>query len=193
MTTGTGTYMGLAVPLNGESEITQTTAATDLLTLTGVASATGNLLTIQTSSKAPATDGLRYLAYGRLRLIRTDAAEQHTFINTLDVKMDLNYAAGAAQIFAATLILDTVGGSSSGGREAVLQLQYYGGTHVTNGMAYSFIDFYDAATTDVGSLFTIRGSTNLFVTATNTTPDHGLIIYVDNVKYFIMLCDASAS
>ena len=34
MAAGTSTYDGLAVPLNGESEIEQVTAANDVLTLT---------------------------------------------------------------------------------------------------------------------------------------------------------------
>ncbi len=50
MTEGTGTFMGLAVPLFGESEIQQQTAATDLLTLTGAASMSGDFLVLQNST-----------------------------------------------------------------------------------------------------------------------------------------------
>jgi hypothetical protein len=47
MAEGTTTYDGLAVPLSGESEITQTTAATDILTITGTTSQTGDFLVCQ--------------------------------------------------------------------------------------------------------------------------------------------------
>ena len=47
MAEGTRTFMGLAVPLSGESEIKQVTAATDILTLTGITSQTGDFLVCQ--------------------------------------------------------------------------------------------------------------------------------------------------
>ena len=47
MAEGTSTYDGLAVPLSGESEITQTTVGNDILTLTGAASQTGDFLVCQ--------------------------------------------------------------------------------------------------------------------------------------------------
>ena len=50
MTAGDKTYVGLAVPLNGESEIKQITAATDILTITGAASQTGKFLVCRNSS-----------------------------------------------------------------------------------------------------------------------------------------------
>jgi hypothetical protein len=50
MAEGTKTFMGLAVPLNGECEITQITAATDILTLTGNGSMSGDFIVAQTSA-----------------------------------------------------------------------------------------------------------------------------------------------
>lgn len=47
MAEGTSTYDGLAVPLSGESEITQTTLGNDILTLTGTTSQTGDFLVCQ--------------------------------------------------------------------------------------------------------------------------------------------------
>lgn len=44
MTVGTSTYMGLALPLRGEAEIVQTTLGTDILTITGAASQSGDFL-----------------------------------------------------------------------------------------------------------------------------------------------------
>jgi hypothetical protein len=50
MAEGNSTFMGLAMPLNGESEITQTTIGNDIVTITGVASQTGDFLVCQNSS-----------------------------------------------------------------------------------------------------------------------------------------------
>jgi hypothetical protein len=50
MPEGTTTYDGLAVPLSGESEIVATTAANDILTLTGATSHTGDFLVCQNST-----------------------------------------------------------------------------------------------------------------------------------------------
>ena len=50
MTTGKGTYNGLAVPINGESEIVQQTAATDILTLTGASGQSGDFLVCRSSA-----------------------------------------------------------------------------------------------------------------------------------------------
>jgi hypothetical protein len=52
MAEGNETYDGLAVPLFGESEITQQTVATDILTLTGGTSQTGDFLVLQNSTGA---------------------------------------------------------------------------------------------------------------------------------------------
>ncbi|GAG08143.1 unnamed protein product, partial [marine sediment metagenome] len=50
MAEGTQSYMGLAVPLLGESEIVAQTAATDILTITGAGSHTGDFLVCQNSA-----------------------------------------------------------------------------------------------------------------------------------------------
>ena len=52
MAEGTKTYEGLSVPLYGESEIQQQTAATDILTFTGAASQTGDFIVAQNSTGA---------------------------------------------------------------------------------------------------------------------------------------------
>jgi len=44
MTKGNSTYEGLALPTHGESEITQTTAATDIFTITGATSQSGDFI-----------------------------------------------------------------------------------------------------------------------------------------------------
>ena len=50
MATGTSTWKGLAVPLNGESNIEQITAADDILTITGASSQTGDFIVFENSS-----------------------------------------------------------------------------------------------------------------------------------------------
>ena len=52
MAEGTSTFMGLAPALLGESEIIQQTAATDIVTITGAASQTGDFIVCQNSSGA---------------------------------------------------------------------------------------------------------------------------------------------
>lgn len=52
MAVGTRTYEGMAVPLKGESKITQETAATDILTIEGAASQAGDFLVCRTSAAA---------------------------------------------------------------------------------------------------------------------------------------------
>ena len=49
MAEGNENYKGLAVPLYGESEIVQQTAATDILTLTATSGASGDFLVAQTA------------------------------------------------------------------------------------------------------------------------------------------------
>lgn len=50
MTVGTKSFMGLAVPLYGESQIAQQTAATDILTITGAGSQSGDFIVCRNSS-----------------------------------------------------------------------------------------------------------------------------------------------
>jgi len=50
MTVGNHTWAGGGVPLRGESEIEQLTLATDILTITGIASQTGDFLVCRNSS-----------------------------------------------------------------------------------------------------------------------------------------------
>lgn len=50
MATGTKGFKGLAVPLNGESQINQITAADDILTITGASGQTGDFIVCENSS-----------------------------------------------------------------------------------------------------------------------------------------------
>ena len=50
MATGTNVFMGKAVPISGESQITALTAANDILTLTGATSHSGDFFVCENSS-----------------------------------------------------------------------------------------------------------------------------------------------
>lgn len=52
MATGSTTFMGLGMPLSGEAQMTATTAANDVLTLTGASGQTGDFLVCESSADA---------------------------------------------------------------------------------------------------------------------------------------------
>lgn len=68
MAEGNSSYKGLAVPLAGESEIKQITAATDIVTLTAITAATGDFLVCQTAGggEVAVIDANGYLTAQRL-------------------------------------------------------------------------------------------------------------------------------
>lgn len=70
MTVGNNTTREDGVPLNGQSEIKQITAATDLLTLTGAASQSGDFLVCRNSSGTEKAyiDKNGYITAARLNL-----------------------------------------------------------------------------------------------------------------------------
>lgn len=200
MPSGTSTYDGLAVGLYGEHELTQVTSSNDFFTLTGASTTgTGTLLTIQSSDGTPAVNGLRVYDYGRTRIIRTDAVNHgSTFNNALDVKYDIDYAMGAQQVYAASFILDISGGSNSGGRISVLQLQSYGNSSCTGETAVaSWMLFTDLGgdTAEMGVFAHIQGVAaddgGCFVTISDPACSRGLVLYVDNVRYYIQVASAS--
>ena len=71
MTVGTSTYKGIGVPLNGEVEMKQDTAATDFVTLTGDSSISGDLLVM----RAGATEVAWFDSAGKLHATGIDAIE----------------------------------------------------------------------------------------------------------------------
>jgi len=200
MTTGTSTWNGLGMGLFGEYELTQIQSAVDCLTITGASTTgTGTLFTVQNSDAAPATNGFRIYDYGRTRLIRTDAvAHGGAYKNALDVKYDLDYAAGAVQVYAATFILDVSGGSATSGRQAVVAMQSYGNAQMHSGPESSWFylnDVASAETSEVGSFINFGGGTiaaaNMLRPISNPDSTHGLVMYWDNTLYFIMVSDGS--
>lgn len=183
MPEGTRSYKGLAVPLYGESEIQQETAATDILTITGASGMSGDFLVLQDSS---GTEVVQIRSDGRLRLNTTSSSQ-----NTLDVYFTQNVNM-SAQSYAATFKFDQAGFAMDGGRAATLNLWF---DYNSGGADVSFINF-DSLGTDVPTLFTILNATvdsSLFVNTAAAAADHGLRIYVDNVVYYIMLSNTTAA
>jgi len=200
MTTGTSSWKGLGMGLQGEHEITQLDSSIDMLTLSGAStSGTGLLFVIQNSAKTPAVNGLRVYDYGRTRIIRTDdATHGSTYNNALDVKYDINYAMGGQQVYAATFILDIADGSAAGGRQSVIQLQSYGNSTSHSGMISSWIvctDLSAAETSETGTFVHFQGQTigsgNMMEGLSSPGVTHGLVMYWDNTKYWIMVTNVS--
>lgn len=200
MATGTSTFMGLGMGLQGEYELTQQVDATDCFTITGAStSGAGTLFTIQSSDKAPGTNGLRVWDYGRTRIFRTDATSHGgAYKNALDVKYDIDYAMGAVQAYAATFILDIADGSVGSGRSAVLALQSYGNTTTHVGVESSWFYLNDLGateTTEMGSFINFGGqtisSTNMLQGLSSPSASHGLVIYWENTKYWILVSSVS--
>ena len=209
MTEGVMTYDGLAAPLFGEYEQKQQTVATDMITLTGGTSQTGDFLVCQdvdgTERVWINADGC---IYTRGASVTDDAYVGLDARGVVDAASDGEWHAtiggrlttaqvhdGGTQEYALYgAVYHT--GTNSGGRTHVLGL-YFSITNATAGNgACSFIYFVEAGT--IPYFFTIGGMTNdaaggCFHTVTHSFPDHGLKIDIDGTSYYIMLCDASAT
>jgi hypothetical protein len=84
MTTGSKTYNGLGVPLYGESEIIGQTAATDILTITGASSQSGDYLVIRDTN---AGELLVVERYGHLNLKKASSHAAATPFAALNLAM----------------------------------------------------------------------------------------------------------
>ena len=84
MTTGTKTYKGLAVPLFGEAQITGQTAATDILTITGASSQTGDYLVVRDTNQV---ELLTVERYGRVFLKKNTTHAAATPFASLSLAM----------------------------------------------------------------------------------------------------------
>ena len=203
MTTGTSSYEGLAVGLFGEHEITQVTGGTDMLTLTSAdTTSTAALLVIQDSDAAPATQGFRFYPYGRFRIIRNDdEAIGGGYKNCIDAKLVLSYDCGAVahSVFVASFILDTSSGSAgqTGGREAVIAMQYYGSATIGQSPGASWFYITDMGSYYMPYLFNFGGGTAIDATdcfiesVGDPASTVGLKIYIGAATYWILCSSAS--
>ena len=212
MAEGTSTFKGLAVPLSGESEIKQITAATDMLTLTGATSMSGDFLVMQ---DVDGTEVNAFYSDGRI-------------MNTIVHDSDMNTATGvtymegvhfgttvtansggsdalscvlqhnsttwtnAGQIYVAEFWLG--GGASAGmtgGRTAVLNLIIdHDTSYAQVDAATSYINF-TADDALIPAFFTLTGETadgagGCFIANVAPASTHALRIYVANTAYYLM-------
>lgn len=183
MPTGKSSFMGRGMGLDGEYQITQQALANDILTLTAASGITGDYFICEDST---GTEVVQIRSDGRMRLSRFATGS-----NTLDVYFTLTES-NASQCYGQTIYFESGGFASAGGRHAVLNLWYaYDGG---GGAAHSYINFAaPGASTHPISLFTILNAdldSSLFITS-NVSVSRGLMIWVDNVQYTIMLGSAT--
>jgi hypothetical protein len=187
MAEGVMSYEGLAVPLFGECEIKQQDITKDILTLTSYESNTaGDFIVCQDSD---GTELFQVQDDGRVRITRTGV-----FSEALNAWYYCNadITAGTQQ-YGAAFLFDELEFSMSGGRNAVLNLRYnsyVSGNHADR----SFINFNDEGEKGT-ALFTILSGAvdggGCMETNTCDTATHGIVIYSNNVKYWIMCSDIS--
>jgi len=205
MTTGDRTFKGLAVPLNGESEIKQITAGTDLLTLTGADSMASDFLVLRDADKSEILfvqfDGRTRLniataisAFGvDVRFASTLTDGWCTSMNVQNVYAQTS--AGAPMVFAIRAHLDVSSGDITGGREAVLSLYYKTSSSLAvNDTGFIFLDDggSDAQVfLNIGqSIGTCGGIVRPSVEAAAT---HGLRCMIHTTPYYIMLTSCTKS
>jgi len=187
MTEGISTYNGIALPLCGESEIKQQSIAYDILTLTSTTSNTSDFFVIQDVN---GTELFRIEDDASIfQSITTDAGTGCN-IRTYRVLS----ADSTAQSYAAQFLLDEATNSVlvGGGRHATLYLRFMNNSSASSPTAKAFIHFDDNVTA-AETLFTFGNAVTdagYFVT-TDQSASRGLVCYVNNVKYHILLGAAS--
>lgn len=149
MAEGSETYNGLAVPLFGESEIQQQTVASDILTLTGGASQTGDFLVMQDSS------GTELVVFGSSGLITAvgltltgvlASTLSSTAANAVQISVTSTGAiADSANTNNAILVsassksvLNAIVGYNSGGGSEVGTANYFFAVHGSKAPTYMF-------------------------------------------------------
>lgn len=168
MAEGTKTYEGLAVPLFGESEIQQQTAATDLLTLTGASSMSGDFVVMQNSTGA------------ELLVVGYRGTVDFAIGSTTSTNYGIGFTLGASAV-ADALIKYTAG--ITGATTSVFQVSS------TNGPTY-LLSIGTSAGAGVGAaanngFFT---ATKSYVSAPSTVIPMGAIKILAGSKAYYILC-----
>ena len=186
MTEGVRTYEGLAVPLFGESEIKQQDITKDILTLTSYASNTSDFLVCQDSS---GTEVFRIEDNGRIwKSTSAAAGDAMAIYHTMTAT-----PTGGQQNYAATFLLDEATFAPGNGRNATLNVRFDAGAS-GNHAGQSFINFTDEGEKGT-ALFTLLagapdgGGCAEIISNPNSTI--GLVIYVNNVKMWLLVSSAS--
>lgn len=168
MAEGTKTYEGLAVPLFGESEVQQQTAATDLLTLTGASSMSGDFVVMQNSTGA------------ELLVIGYKGTVDFAIGSTTSTNYGIGFTLGASAV-ADALIKYTAG--ITGATTSVFQVSS------TNGPTY-LLSIGTSAGAGVGAaanngFFTASKS---YISAPSTVIPMGAIKILAGSKAYYILC-----
>jgi hypothetical protein len=185
MAEGISTFMGLGLPLNGESEIKQQSISYDILTLTSAASNTSDYLVFQNSD---GTELMRIEDDGRIwQSITGTGSGNIGSYRTMDADAD------GAYTYAAQFLLDMSTYDVGGGRCSTLYLRF-DDSGLGSAAAKSFINFEEHGT-DLPTLFTFPSLTassgGCFSARSSITGTHGFQIYVGTTKYYIVVAETS--
>lgn len=204
MAVGSNTFKGLAVPLNGESEIKQLHLATDILTLTGASSMAADYLVCRDSS-GNEVFFIRQDGFVRTNVTTTasafalDIRQASSSLTGFNCAGNFQNVLGAvsitnAQCYGLRVHFDASGATSiGGGREAALMLYMKANTS-SAGASHSMIVCDDAGTKlhNWITFLNIGTCDGMIVTGpTDGAGTHGLRIVIDTTEYYIMLtsCD----
>lgn len=207
MATGSNTFKGLAVPLQGESNITQLAIANDILTITAATSNTSDYLVCENSS---GTENFFVKSTGNVRINATntashfcmdirDAASAATGWNgagNFELTIASDFGAGGTQTTALRACLNATGSSTSGGREACLNL-YYKTSSSLPSADRSFIFCDDGGTgahvfLNLGANLALGTSCWTDAINAEATATKGIIMYHGTDKYYIMVTSCVA-
>lgn len=205
MATGSSAWNGLGMGLNGEYELTQQIAGTDLLTLTGASGQSGDFLVMRES------DGTE------LAMIRSDGSFRNTvasdagirgidcrFTGTMTVQ-GFNVAGNfvttlgavsmsASQSYALRAHLDCTCIITRGGARQACLMLYMQADSSAGGTNQSFIHI-DDATTKVQNLITLGNcelDESFFTTCTHGAATKGLRIAHGSDIYYIMVTSCTS-
>ena len=207
MTVGDKTFKGLGVPLQGEFEVKQLTAATDFMTMTAAESISGDFLVMRDSDL---TEVLKVFSHGGMRIDNTtdDGTRgmdiRHTgervlsgFNTALNVVETFASTNDASQIYSGRFQLDTSGGTHGGGRESVLCLYYLTGSSAEGtSHGQSFIYVTDGGTDPQSFIHfgnDIGTCGGIIRPSTETASTHAIRCYIHTTPYYIMLTSCTKS
>ena len=200
MAEGNKTFMGLAVPLFGEAEIQQQTAATDILTLTGAASQTGDFLVLQNSTGAEllviSSSGAITLVTGGMTFAGVIANTlSSTAANAVEISVTSTgaIAAGANTNNAILVdassksVLNAIIGYNSGGGSEVGSAQAFFAVHGSKAPSYAFSVGATAAGIGVATDNGFFEAATRFLTAPSTAITYGAVKMLAGSKVYYLL------
>ena len=205
MTVGDKTFKGLGVPLSGEFELTQLTAATDFMTMTGATSMSGDFLVLRDVDK---TELLYIKSDGTFRSdTATDDGVRGMDVRHTGSRLTSGFnAAGnfvetigevsisAAQCYGLRVQLDASSATTiGGGREACLHLYMLANTSAA-GASHSIIHVDTGGTNPHNFITFGQGNTTgafMVAGATDSTGTHAIRCMNGSTTFYILCstCD----